>query len=60
MPALFPFDPGERSEYADGYYGSIGRVLTLALSYEKSIKALAALLAVRAKPETLLGNQRKI
>ncbi|WP_419783318.1 hypothetical protein [Maridesulfovibrio sp.] len=56
---MFPFSPQERTEFSDQYYSSIGRLLTLASSFEHSIKALALVMEIKINSETLLGNERR-
>lgn len=58
MPTTFPFDPPDRCEYSDEFYSSIGRVLSLAQSFEGKVKALAALIKIKTGPNTLFDHSK--
>lgn len=59
MTSALPFTPTTRSSLTDQYYAVIGRALTLATSFENSVKALALLLNIKTSTQILFTTPNK-
>lgn len=56
-PEVFMTD-FERTEWADGYFGKIGRALVFATRFEASVRGLALLLDVKGSPDATRSEEQ--